>query len=1711
MQRNQPARIEPLEARIAPAIIFAVTETQRLISFDSAAPQTLLSDVAITGLTNAGTERMEAIDFRPATWQLYGLGINDFDNGADEAALYTIDPATGVASNVVFNGTLTLIGHDFADDAHYGFDFDPVRDVIRVVNTADQNVRVNPATGFGTADTALDLPTSGAEAVYGAAYDRSVVGATATTLYALDFGGDQLVRIGGVDGAPSANGGALTAVGSLGFAANSFLGGFDIAARSGTGFAAIFTSASGTDLYTINLATGAATVVGDIGSGTVQVRGLAVAPPSDLTIAAGGKSATFTDLDGDKVVVTTSAGALSAGQFTFGAVSALGRQLAGFKVAAANFADAALTFTATPVKGKGDGFVNIGRIDATGIDLGKVTVDGDLGQIDAGDGADDDLGLASLTVHSLGALGTSTQLPGGDLRSIIAGNLGGLTIKTDLLGARIEAKGVGKVFIGGDLGGGNDANIHAGIYAFGPMGDLTIGGSIVGGATFEDAAIFASFSLGKVTVGGSILGGAGASSGKIETLGPAGAVTIKGDLVGGTDAFSGAFLAGGNIASFTLGGSLLGGTVADPGNDQSAGFLKAGGSIPGGVKIGGDVRGGNGQEGGAIFVGGNLGAVTIGGALVGGAGALSGSIQAGSGSLGAVKIGGDVRSGTGNGSGGISSGGAFASLTVGGSLVQSAGAAQLTINVGTTLGPVKIGGDVRGSGIFLFPGVTVPGIVFRAFGVADTAAGFQSVTIGGSVTFGAILVGSSTDPDATLGPVKVGGDWVASQIVVGTRSGADGTFGTADDVKAAEAAPDALFSTIASVTIGGFVMGTVGGTDHYGFVAEKIGALTVGGVKVPLTAGLDKVGFALGVTGDVRVREVDATPAVFPADTLAPADNPLIYAVDQGNNLITFRADAPGAILKTVNITGLLAGENIVGMDFRPANGGLYALGVKDVGGNVSSGRLLRLDPALGIATAIGSSVELGALQSYGFDFDPVADRIRVVGSSNDANLRLNPDDGTTEFDTNVARGAGGNESIYAVAYDRNFIGGGASTLYGIDYSSSALVRIGDVDGAPGSPNGGVLTFVGNLAESSFLDDNTFGGFDIESRTGVGYAALFDADAPNPSQIELYTINLTTGRATLVGPIGTGAQKATEMRGFTVALPAPDFVGPTSGKTITYRDVDGDLVTVKSNKGTLDASMFTFAPGEFGSQLQRLNLSGGAFSGADITITATPFEGRGDGFVNVGQLSTNGLPIGKVTVDGDLGRINAIGIGSLTAHSMGRFGTSTQLPGGSLESTSVDRNIGAIKIKTDLVNASIAAVDGSTSIGTVTIGGSIVGGDAKTGLFAAGAIGNVALGGSLVGGSATDSGKINAGTTLGKVTLGGSLLGGTGASAGMIESSAGTMGAVKIKGEIAGGTQLHAGSILAKGTIASVTLGGSLVGGVETFTGAITADGSASDNLGSFKIGGSMLGGGGFYSGGLYADETIGAVSIAGSVVGGGEFASGSIFGVKGIASVKIGRDLRGGAGSGSGSIASSQGSIGAVAIGASLAGVDAANTGIFSESTLGKVTIGGSLRGDGPGGVRLQAKGLIDPASAAKAVAIAGLSVKGSVRGALILAGYDDFNLDIALNPDAGIGAVSIGSNFLASSLIAGTARGDDNVFGTADDEKVSEPTADAIFSRIASVTIRGSATGTPGVDGDHFGIVAERVGKVKVGSATYSLTEANRLTGLAVGPAGDLQLRGV
>ena len=84
-----------------------------------------------------------------------------------------------------------------------------------------------------------------------------------------------------------------------------------------------------------------------------------------------------------------------------------------------------------------------------------------------------------------------------------------------------------------------------------------------------------------------------------------------------------------------------------------------------------------------------------------------------------------------------------------------------------------------------------------------------------------------------------------------------------------------------------------------------------------------------------------------------------------------------------------------------------------------------------------------------------------------------------------------------------------------------------------------------------------------------------------------------------------------------------------------------------------------------------------------------------------------------------------------------------------------------------------------------------------------------------------------------------------------------------------------------------------------------------------------------------------------------------------------------------------------------------------------------------------------------------------------------------------------------------------DDKNFGNADDHKIAEPTPDQLFAKIASITVKGFALGTPGVAGDHFGFVAEQIGSLTIGAWKAPLTGGKDSAGFDI--TGDLTVHEV
>ena len=241
--------------------IFALDGAGNLLTFGSQNPDRVRR-TTISGL--ASGETLTGIDFRPRDGRLIGL--------SSSSRLYTVDTLSAAAVAI---GTAPFT--PAVTGGVVGFDFNPTVDRIRVHAGAGQNLRLNPDNGAVAAiDTALtyvagDAGAGTAPRIVATAYTNSVSGATATQLFGIDSGRDVLVLVG----AP--NGGRMTTVGALGVNTTDDAG-FDIAGPDATREVyASLTVGSRSELFTINLATGAATRVGRIGVSS-PVRGIAVAP-----------------------------------------------------------------------------------------------------------------------------------------------------------------------------------------------------------------------------------------------------------------------------------------------------------------------------------------------------------------------------------------------------------------------------------------------------------------------------------------------------------------------------------------------------------------------------------------------------------------------------------------------------------------------------------------------------------------------------------------------------------------------------------------------------------------------------------------------------------------------------------------------------------------------------------------------------------------------------------------------------------------------------------------------------------------------------------------------------------------------------------------------------------------------------------------------------------------------------------------------------------------------------------------------------------------------------------------------------------------------------------------------------------------------------------------------------------------------------------------
>ena len=214
-----------------------------------------------------------AIAYRPVTGDLLGFG---------DGAIFTIDPATGEMTDL---GANFMEGATIADGAMVAFDFNNAIDAVRAVSTSGDNLVYFPE-GFGDNDERAgsvrrftDLAYAEGDAmagttpmVYANAYTNAVPGAkaSATFQYALDAETDALISLANNDGTLATIGKVTVDGKEVDLAP---MGGFDIVSASEGDNAAYailqMEGAESAGLYAIDLETGAATMLADLGMGGI--------------------------------------------------------------------------------------------------------------------------------------------------------------------------------------------------------------------------------------------------------------------------------------------------------------------------------------------------------------------------------------------------------------------------------------------------------------------------------------------------------------------------------------------------------------------------------------------------------------------------------------------------------------------------------------------------------------------------------------------------------------------------------------------------------------------------------------------------------------------------------------------------------------------------------------------------------------------------------------------------------------------------------------------------------------------------------------------------------------------------------------------------------------------------------------------------------------------------------------------------------------------------------------------------------------------------------------------------------------------------------------------------------------------------------------------------------------------------------------------------
>jgi hypothetical protein len=251
--------------------------------------------------------------------------------------------------------------------------------------------------------------------------------------------------------------------------------------------------------------------------------------------------------------------------------------------------------------------------------------------------------------------------------------------------------------------------------------------------------------------------------------------------------------------------------------------------------------------------------------------------------------------------------------------------------------------------------------------------------------------------------------------------------------------------------------------------------------------------------------------------------------------LISFDSATPGVIISDVALTGFPAGVLPMGLDFHAPGNQLYVVGR----GPVNECQLYKL-ARTGAVTPVGSNrFDCGGVLED-IDINPVNGNVRLMGGNKV--LDVNIDGAVIQLPDETARrradsaypasgdaNSGQMPDIRATAYTNHTAPAPATAnLFAVDAARKSLVGVGPDRSPVEGPT--ALTTIGSLGAGG-------GALDISGTTGTAYMFDFDFGAGVTLHGNLYTVNTTTGVATIVGKIGTDSLN---LLGMTVVPPPSD-------------------------------------------------------------------------------------------------------------------------------------------------------------------------------------------------------------------------------------------------------------------------------------------------------------------------------------------------------------------------------------------------------------------------------------------------------------------------------------------------------------------------------------------------------------------------------------------